>query len=105
MAIPMPPSLKRRLQLEETPAGTSVEGDPTGPPLFEENLLDEGMAIGGEEGPSEAVLMNPPVAHEGINRVKQERIEEEQAAEIGPSINPAEAVPRNSPPTVEAKEV
>ena len=79
MAIPMPPSLKQRLQLEETPAGTSAEGDPTGPLLIEENVFDEGTTIGGEEGPSEAVLKNPPVVHEGIKMVKQERIEEGKA--------------------------
>ena len=54
------------------------------PPLIEEDVLEEGMAIGGEEGPSEVVSMNPPVAHEGIKRVKQERIEEGQVAEIRP---------------------
>ena len=104
MTIPLPPILKRRLRLEETPVGTLVEGDPTGPPLSEENVLEEGTTIIGEEGSSEVVPTNPPVAHEGIKRVKQETIEEGQASEIGPSVNSVEAAPRKSPPTVGAEE-
>ena len=71
--------------------------------MFEENVPDERTTIGGEEGPSGAVLTNSQMVHEGIKRVKQERMEEEKAAEIGPTVGPTEAVPRDSPPTTKAE--
>ena len=73
--------------------------------MFEENVPDERTAIGGEEGPSEVVPTNTPMAHEGIKRVKQERVEEGQAAEIGPTVDPTKIVPRDPPPAVEAERI
>ena len=66
--------------------------------MSEENVIDERTAIGGEEGPSGAFPTNSPMVHEGIKILKQERMEEEQASEIGSTVGPTKAVPRDSPP-------
>ena len=100
----MASNLKQSPQSEEALTGISAREHLTRSPLVAENVHDERMTIGEEEGPSGAVATNEPMGHLGVKRVKQEIIEEEQAEEVGPTVGPTEAIPRDLPPVAEAEE-
>jgi len=66
---------------------------------------EEEVAVGEQEGTSEAVLTNEPMEQPCEKVVKQEIIEEERAVEENPTVSTTEAVLGNLPPARETEEV